>query len=42
VVRAVCMATISARIMVRFSSDPVASMYTVVLVGTCTTAAKVK
>jgi hypothetical protein len=39
VVRAVWMATISARMMVRDSSVPAASMYIVVLVGMCTTAA---
>ena len=39
VVRAVCMATSSARIIVRVSSVPAASIYMVVAVGTWTTAA---
>ena len=39
VVRAVCMATNSALMMVRVSSVPAASTYIVVLVGMCTTAA---
>ncbi len=39
VARAVCIATSSARMMVLVSSNPVASMKIVLLVGMCTTAA---